>query len=128
VKGSKNNMKTTGQKGFGLILVIMAISAVALIMFVLSSDANTMLFQSDTAYLQATQRNLTASALAWARHNAKTQTPQNLDKPIDLDTSNLNTRGPSTLTVTIEAPSQVKIDTSCTRKRRTLTSHNKYKL
>ena len=61
-------MKATGQNGFVMILVIMALAAIGVVMFVLTDDANTMIFESDTAYLRATQRNLTASALAWARH------------------------------------------------------------
>jgi len=40
-------------------------------MLVLAGGANTMLFQSDTAYLQAVERNLVASGLAWAKRNTK---------------------------------------------------------
>lgn len=122
-------MKRNREKGFILILVITMLAAIAAVMFLMADDANTMLFQSDTAHLRAAQRNLTASALAWARHNAKKEDPQNLNKPIDLDVTNLSTR-PATLTITIDAPEnkkpQAQITTSTTRKRRTLKSKNEY--
>jgi hypothetical protein len=100
-------------------------------MFVLTDDSNTMLFQSDRAYLRAVQRNLAASGLAWARHSIKTQRTDTFNKPVELDITNLNTRS-SALTVTIDAAAdrkpQVQIDASCTRARRTLTSRDKYEI
>jgi hypothetical protein len=124
-------MKKTRQNGFILILVIVSIALIGAVMFVLADDSNTMLFQSDRAYLRAVQRNLVASGLAWARHSVKTQRTDTFNKPVELDITNLNTRG-SALTVTIDAAAdrkpQVQIDASCTRARRTLTSRDKYQV
>ena len=124
-------MKKTRQNGFILILVIVSIALIGAVMFVLTDDSNTMLFQSDRAYLRAVQRNLIASGLAWARHSVKTQRTETFNKPVELDITNLNTRD-SALSVTIDAAAdrkpQVQIDASCTRARRTLTSQNKYQI
>lgn len=123
-------MKTTRQNGFVMVFVIISLIVVGVLMYVLADDSNTMLFQSDAAYLRAVQRNLTASGLAWARHNIRNESTEAFNKSVELDVSSLNTRGSSTLSVTIDvAPNQkpqAQIDTSCTRKRRTLTSLNKY--
>ena len=124
-------MKKTRQNGFILILVIVSIALIGAVMFVLTDDSNTMLFQSDRAYLRAVQRNLVASGLAWARHSVKTQRMETFNKPVELDITNLNSRG-SALTVTIDAAAdrkpQVQIDASCTRARCTLTSRDKYQI
>jgi len=124
-------MKRNREKGFILVLVITTLAAIAAVMFVMADDANTMLFQSDTAHLRAAQRNLTASALAWARHNVANQKAEALNKPIDLDITSLSTR-PATLTITIDTPEnkkpQAQIATSTTRKRRTLKNQDKYTL
>jgi len=112
-----------------MILVIVSIALIGAVMFVLTDDSNTMLFQSDRAYLRAVQRNLVASGLTWARHSVKNQRTEAFNKPVQLDITNLNTHG-SALTVTMDAAAdrkpQVQIDASCTRARRTLTSQNKY--
>jgi hypothetical protein len=124
-------MKKTRQNGFIMILVIVSIALIGAVMFVLTDDSNTMLFQSDRAYLRAIQRNLVASGLAWARHSIKSQRTETFNKPVELDITNLNTRG-SALIVAIDAAAdrkpQVQIDASCTRTRRTLTSQNKYQI
>ena len=124
-------MKTNKEKGFILVLVIATLAAIAAVMFLIADDANTMLFQSDTAHLRAAQRNLTASALAWARHNVANQKAEALNKPVDLYITSLSTR-PATVSITINAPEsakpQAQITTSTTRKRRTLKSRNKYTL
>jgi len=131
VKGPCTNMKKTRQNGFILIYVIVSIALIGAVMFVLTDDSNTMLFQSDRAYLRAVQRDLVASGLAWARHSIKSQRTEAFNKPVELDITNLNTRG-SALSVTIDAPAdrkpQVQIDASCTRARRTLTSRDKYEI
>ena len=106
-----------------LILVITAIAAIGAEMLVLAGSANTMLFQSDTAYLQAVERNLVASGLAWAKRNTKNESKEIFNRTIELDVSNMDIRN-STLTVTIGIPSdkgaEVQIETSCNRHRRTL--------
>ena len=131
MKGPRTNMKKTRQNGFILIYVIVSIALIAAVMFVLTDDSNTMLFQSDRAYLRAVQRNLVASGLTWARHSIKSQRTEAFNKPVELDITSLNIRG-SALTVAIDAAAdrkpQVQIDASCTRARRTLTSRDKYEI
>ena len=109
----------------------MMLASISLVIYILTAHARTMLFQSDIAYLRATQRNLTASALAWAGYNIKNQNTEALSKPANLDTMSITTRS-ATLTITIDAPEsgrpQAQITTSTTRKRRTLKSHDKYTL
>jgi len=112
-----------------MVLVIVSLIVVGVLMYVLADDSNTMLFQSDAAYLRAVQRNLTASGLAWARNNVKSQNAELFNKPTELDVTGLGI-GETSLSVTIDVAAnqkpQAQIDTLCTRKRRTLTSRNKY--
>src|SRR3990172_8527625 len=117
--------------GFIMVVVIMAVVAVGMVMFVLAADANMMIFQPDTARLKAAQRNLTASALAWARHNIKNTPAESLDKTVNLEAPELDIPA-AAVAVTITAPAgknpQAQITTSATRKRRTLKSQNEYNL
>lgn len=122
-------MRQHTEKGFIFVLVIMTLVSISAVIYILAAHANTMLFQTDTAYLQATERNLTASALAWARHNIANENTEVLSKPATLETTSLTTR-PATLNITIDSPEsdkpQAEITTSATRKRRTLKSRDKY--
>jgi len=131
LKGSEVKMKKPRQKGFVLILVITAMAIIGLEMYVLTGGANTMLFQSDTAYLQACERNLVTSGLAWAKQQIKSQSKENLDRTIRLDVTETDIRG-STLAVFIRIPTdqepEVQINASCSRARRTLRHDNKYRI
>ncbi len=119
------------QNGFVLILVITAIAVIGIEMFALASVANTMQFQSNTAYLQACRRNLTASGLAWARQNIPDKAGESAPQAIKLDTGEMNIRG-SDLNLTISRPSQtqaeVLIKTSCSRGRQTLRGESRYEI
>jgi hypothetical protein len=116
-------MKTSRNKGFVLWLVIIAIGLIGAIMIVLTAGANTMMFQSDTAYLQAIECNLMASGSAWVRLNIRGKSPETFSRTVSLDLADMNMRG-SSLTVGVGAPMdnrvEVQINTSCTRGRRTL--------
>ena len=131
MKGSEVKMKKPRQKGFVLILVITAMAIIGLEMYVLTGCANTMLFQSDTAYLQACERNLVTSGLAWAKQQIKSQSKENLDRTIRLDVTETDIRG-STLAVFIRVPTdkepEVQINASCSRARRTLRHDDKYRI
>jgi type II secretory pathway pseudopilin PulG len=124
-------MKKTRQNGFVLILVIVSIAIIGLVMSVLTNGANTMMFQSDTAYLKACERNLIASGLAWAKRNIQNNSRENFDKTIELDVSKMDIRG-SSLIVTIMIPAdkkpQAKVNTSCSRGRRTFRGDGEYKI
>ena len=124
-------MKNRRKNGFVLIIVIMVIGLIGIEMFVLTGVSNTILFQSDTDYLQALQRNLVASGLAWAEQQVKSQSKENLDRTIRLDVTETDIRG-STLAVFIRIPAdrepQVQINASCTRARRTLSHDERYRI
>ena len=124
-------MKNENKNGFVLVLVITAIAVIAVTMLVLTAGANTMLFQSDTAYLQAGQRNLAASGLAWAKQQIKSQSKESLDRTIKLDVTEMDIRG-SALAVLIrispDKEPEVQINASCSRARRTLRHDNKYRI
>jgi len=131
LKGSEVKMKKPRQKGFVLILVITAMAIIGLEMHVLTSGANTMLFQSDTAYLEACKRNLITSGLAWAKQNIRNKSRETFEKTVELDVGKMNIRG-STLIVTISIPTgeepQAQINASCSRGRRTFRGDGKYKI
>jgi len=114
-----------------LILVITAIALIGTQMFVLTGNSNIIMFQSDTAYLQACNRNLVASGLAWAEHNTKSRNQEIFDKPINLDITDMNIRR-SALSVTINIAknkeTDVQIDSSVSRGRRTLRHNKKYRI
>ncbi len=125
-------MKKPRQKGFVLILVITAMAVIGLEMYVLTGGANTMLFQSDMAYLEACKRNLITSGLAWAKQNIRNKSRETFEKTVELDVGKMNIRG-SSLIVTIrglptgEEP-QVQINARGSRGRRTFRGDGKYKI
>ena len=124
-------MKNERKNGFVLVLVIVAMAVIGATMLVLSAGAKTMVFQSNTAYLQACQRNLVTSGLAWAKQQIKSQSKENLDRTIRLDVTETDIRG-STLAVLIRIPTdkepEVQINASCSRARRTLRHDDKYRI
>lgn len=109
--------------------VIVAIALVGVIMIVLTAGSDTMMFQSDMAYLRATERNLTASGLAWARLNVQDKSPETFNRTVSLDLANVGIRG-SSLTIAIGAATdkqvEVRINTSCARGRRNRDHAEKY--
>jgi hypothetical protein len=125
------------RNGFVLILVITAIAVIGIEMFALATVANTMQFQSHTAYLQACRRNLTASGMAWAKQNIPNKAGESAPQAIKLDVGEMNIRGSGLdLTVSSVSPSaagsdrrvEVLIKTSCSRGRQTLRGESKYKI
>jgi hypothetical protein len=115
-------MKQLRNRGFVLLFVIVAIALIGVITIVLTAGSDTMMFQADTAYLQATECNLMASGSAWARLNVRGKSPDSFNRTVSLDLTNMNIRG-SSLTIAVGAPTdnrvEVQINTSCTRGRRT---------
>jgi len=124
-------MKNSRHNGFILIFVIVAIALIGAMMTVLTTSANKIMFQSDTAYLQACERNLVASGLTWAKQNIKNESKENFNRTIELDVTSMSISG-ATLSVNIATPidrqAQVQIITSCTRIRRTLKHDEKYRV
>jgi len=124
-------MKHPRQNGFVLILVVVAIALIGAEMSVLTGSANKILFQSDTAYLQACERNLVISGLAWAKRNIKNENKETFDRPIELDVTSMSIHS-ATLSVNIvtgkDEEAEVQINTSCPHKRRTLRHNDKYRI
>lgn len=124
-------MKNPQQNGFVLILVVVAIALVAAMMTVLTGSANKILFQSDTAYLQACRRNLVTSGLAWAKRNVENESKETFHRTIELDVTSMSISG-ATLSVNIDIRKdrepEVQINTSCSRVRWTLRHNEKYRI
>ena len=124
-------MKNPQQNGFVLILVVAAIGLIGAMMIVLTGSANKILFQSDTAYLQACRRNLVTSGLTWAKRNIKNESKETFNRTIELDVTSMSISG-ATLSVNIDIPKdqepEVQINTSCSRARRTLRHNEKYRI
>lgn len=122
-------MKKIRQNGFVLLLVITAIALVGAASYILAGGTNTMLFQSDTVYLQACERNLRASGLAWAKQNIKNRNQGSFNRMIELDTANLGIRGSSLnvfISISQDKQAEVRINTSCSRASRTFKHDNRY--
>ena len=116
-------MKGIRRNGFVLIVVVVLVVSAAGELLVLVGLGGTMLFQTQAADLEAVQRNLLASGLAWARHNVRNQRREDFDKAIELDLTSMNSRR-STLTVNIRVPrdkgASVQINASCSRGKHTV--------
>jgi type II secretory pathway component PulK len=122
-------MKKQAKGGFVLIFVVVAIALVAVATFVVTDDAKTMLFHSDTTYLEAVQRNLVVSGLHWAEHKLRDERTETFGSTTELDVTRLSIR-PANLAITMDTPAekavQVRIDASCSRARRTLRHDGTY--
>lgn len=124
-------MKKHRRNGFVLVYVITIIALIGIQLSVLAAVANIMSYQSDEAYLEACERNMRASGLAWARHNIENKTGSILNQSVKLDISEMEIRD-SVLNVTINTATgkqpEVRINTSCTRGRQTIKRDKKYKI
>lgn len=122
-------MKNKRENGFVLILVIAIIGLIGAQMFVLGDSSNTILLQSDSAYLEAVERNLIASGLTWAERNCKSE--EVFNRPTELEVADMGI-GDLTLSVNIsvarDKETEVEINTSCSRKRRTRRHSEKYRI
>lgn len=109
-------------------MVIMLIAMVGIVVSILTEASKTMIFESNKAYLRACERNMIASGLAWSKINIQKDIGEIPDKMIELDVTEMNIRG-SSLSVNIKPAQtrpQVRIRTSCSRGRQTLTDDRTY--
>lgn len=122
-------MSEARRSGFILVYVIMLLAIAAVVMLVLTEGSNTMLFQADASYLQALDRNLAASGLAWARHQAAKVEPMATDGPVSLDTR-LLADGRASLAVEITkrsgAGTACRIETSVAKGRQSTSKAREY--
>jgi hypothetical protein len=110
-------------QGAVLTLVIVAVMLVGVVMFVLTAGSNTMLFQADAAYLQAVQRGLIGSGLAWARQKVSSQAEVQSTDAIELDTAAFGLPGVKLVVRILDVQNgaaNVRIETSCHKGRQTL--------
>ena len=116
-------------KGFLLTFVIVALALMGTVIFVLAGGSNAMLFHADTAYLQAVERNLLASGLAWARANIAAKGTAAVAEPVKLSTEGFGAPN-AALTVAITQVqadrATVRIATSCSKGRQTLGTARDY--
>ena len=116
-------------EGAILTFVIVALTLMGVVMFVLTGGANAVLFQADTAYLQAVERDLIASGLAWVRQKGASNADVQRTEPAELNTSAFGLAG-TQLTVRIlgvqENMAKVHIETSCHKGRQTLHTSRDY--
>jgi hypothetical protein len=119
--------KKTGQNGFIMLLVVAVLALIAIYMIILTNDSNTIIFQTNRAYLEACKQNLTASGLIWVKKNLKDS--KSKTGAVELDTSDMNIKG-ATLSVAVSAvpkgKAQIEIDTFCSKARQHLTSAEKF--
>ncbi len=117
------------KRGAILTFVIVALMLMGVVMFVLTGGANTMLFEADTAYVQAVERNLIASGLAWAKERAASYVSSPNTEPVELNTAAFGLPN-AKLVVRIlgvqDKTAQVHIETSCHKGRRELHTSRDY--
>ncbi len=122
-------MSEARRSGFILVYVIMLLAITAVVMLVLTEGSNTMLFQADAAYLQAVDRNLAASGLAWAHHQAARGEPTTAG-PVSLD-ANLLGDSRAVLVVEIARRGEAtgcRIETSAAKGRQSISKARQYVL
>lgn len=121
----------TREPGFVLIYVVTALALVGVAMSVLGGTTDTMLFQTDTALLEAVERDLVASGLAWAREQLSRRREAAVGEVFEPDTTAFGATT-SRLRVTITNVGQdvalVRLETACTKGRRTLTNAHHYEV
>ena len=119
------------QNGFVMLIVIGALILIGFEMFVLARSSNTIVFQTNSAYVESCEQNLAASGLAWAKKNIKSENQISLNKTIELSLSDMNIQR-AALSVFVERaenkPAEVQITTSCSRGRQTLKDTGRYRI
>jgi hypothetical protein len=83
-------MKNINDKGLVIIMVVVIMALIGTTLLYLSSSSNTMIFQTNDAYLKACQRNLITSGLTWAKSNIKKNNNEYFDKMIELNIIDVN--------------------------------------
>jgi hypothetical protein len=115
-------------KGFVLVLVVLIIAVMGAEMLVLTGISNRMLFDANNAQLEATERNLAAAGLAWARR-VSTQNTEAFGRTVELDVASMGVSGAAlsvTLGVQKDRTVQVQVNTNCRRGPRTLARTHSY--
>ena len=113
-------MKQAQRSGFAIILAVAAVALVGAAVLLLADMSDTLMFDSDLAYLQACNRNLSASALAWARQNQDKLRDSGPSEGIQLDVERLGIPAGNLNVAPLkdrEKGLRVQIDTQCGRNK-----------
>jgi hypothetical protein len=128
---SRTGKRSKSQKGFAIILTLALIVLIGAGIFVLTGISNTMMFDAENAQLMATERNLTASGLAWAKQNKPNQPDDAPSGVTQLDVSQIGIAD-ANLSVAFEIDEngkfEVLIKTRGRRARHTLRKSHKFHL
>ena len=111
-------MRQLQRNGYVIILSVVAIALVGASLLILAGLANSLLFDANQAHLQAYNRNLVASALAWAQHNRDKISDSSKTEQIQLDISHLNVTDGVLGIIPLEPrrkSSKLQINTECRR-------------
>ena len=111
-------MKQHRRQGYVLVLVMIVLFLIGTELFVLSRISQSMMFHTDTAYLQAQGRNMVTSAVAWLRQQGRIDTSTEIK--LDMDQLKIPQANCSVSIVkNDDAPDHFQIKVYCTRARRT---------
>ncbi len=122
-------MKQAQRSGFAIILAVAAVALVGAAVFVLADTSDSLMFESDLAYLQACNRNLSASALAWARQNQDKLRDSGPSEGIQLDVERLGIPAGNLNVAPLKDRGKglrVQIDTQCGRNKMKLERTRNY--
>ena len=115
--------------GFILTTVIVFLGIMGIVLLVLADGTNTMLSQTDRMYLKAVESNLISSGAAWASQQLSADRLAVSDQPTQLDAKPFSTL-PCSLSVRLTnrtaGQADIRIATSCTKARWTLTHSRLY--
>ncbi len=114
-----------------LTFVIVALMLMGVVMFVLTGGTNTMLFEADTAYVQAVERSLVASGLAWAKERASSNVGAPNRESVELNTAAFGLPGTKLVVQMLgvqDNTAKIHIETLCHKGRRTLHTARDYRL
>jgi len=121
-------MRNANRKGFLLTFVIVALAMMGMVMYVLTDGATSLLSRADAAYLQAVERNLVASGLAWAQAKIAAGGAAAAE-PVELSTASFGTPSAKLTVMIVQVQADratVRIGASCTKGRRTLNARRDY--
>jgi hypothetical protein len=115
--------------GFVMTSVIVFLGVMGVVLLVLAQATNTMVFQTDRMYLKAVEDNLISSGAAWAAQQLSSDRMAVSKQPTELDATSFSDR-PASLSVQLvnlaDHRADVRIATSCTKARWTLTQSHIY--
>jgi len=73
------------QSGFVLMVVLALISLFAAEMYMMSTDSFSLMFRTNDIYLEAVEKNLILSGLAWSEENIRNEENKIVNKTIQLN-------------------------------------------